>query len=65
MKARFKRRKAMRAINIQWNTDGDMELLSELPTEMDIPEKMVDEEEISDYLSDETGYCHRGFELVK
>lgn len=55
----------MRAINIQWNTDGDMELLSELPTEMDIPEKMVDEEEISDYLSDETGYCHRGFELVK
>lgn len=55
----------MRAINIKWDTDGDMELLNELPTEMEIPNGMVDEEEISDYLSDETGYCHRGFELVK
>ncbi len=42
-----------------------MELLSELPSEMEIPEGMTDVEEISDYLSNETGFCHRWFELVK
>lgn len=54
----------MKAINIKWDTDGDMELLLELPTEIEIPEDMTDEDEISDYLSDETGFCHYGFELV-
>lgn len=38
--------------------------LNQLPTEMKIPEDITDEEEISDYLSDETGFCHYGFELV-
>ncbi len=55
----------MKATNIKWDTDGDMELFSELPTEMEIPEGMIDEEEISDYLSDETGFCHDGFILAK
>lgn len=59
----------MKAINIKWDTDGDMDLLNELPTEIEIPEDMtdedeIDEEEISDYLSDETGFCHNGFELI-
>lgn len=54
----------MKAINIKWDTDGDMELLKQLPTEIKIPKGMMDEEEISDYLSDETGFCHNGFELV-
>ncbi|MBD5534551.1 MAG: hypothetical protein HDQ99_02605 [Lachnospiraceae bacterium] len=54
----------MKAINIKWDTDGDMELLNEFPTEMEIPEGMTDEDEISDYLSDETEFCHYGFELV-
>ena len=54
----------MKAINIKWDTDGDMELLNELPTEIDIPNNMDDEDEISDYLSDQTGFCHDGFELV-
>lgn len=54
----------MKAINIKWDTDGDMELLKELPTEVEIPEGMTDEDEISDYLSDEIGYCHFGFELA-
>ena len=54
----------MKAINIRWDTDGDMELLYELPTEIEIPEDMTDEDEISDYLSDEIGFCHYGFELV-
>ncbi len=55
----------MRVINIKWDTDGDMELLDELPTEIEIPDGMTDEEEISDYLSDETGYCHAGFVLME
>lgn len=64
----------MKAINIKWDvTDGaeDMtqeeinEILESLPTEIDIPEGMTDEDEISDYLSDETGFCHLGFELIQ
>ena len=54
----------MKAINIRWDTDGDNELLYILPTEMEIPEGMTDEDEISDWLSDEEGFCHNGFELV-
>lgn len=54
----------MKAINIKGDTDGDMELFNELPIEIEIPEGMIDEGEISDYLSNETGFCHSGFELV-
>lgn len=54
----------MKAINIEWDTDGDMELLKQLPTEIEIPEEIVDEDEISDYLSDQTGFCHYGFEVI-
>lgn len=50
----------MKAINIIWDTDGED---ISLPTEIDIPEGMEDEEEISDYLSETTGYCHKGFAL--
>ena len=41
----------MRATNIKWDTDGDMEVLKQLPTEMEIPKDITDEKEISDYLS--------------
>lgn len=56
----------MKAINIIWDIDDDdySENL-ELPTEIEIPEGMEDEDEISDYLSDITGFCHKGFELVE
>ena len=63
----------LKAINIKWDTDGDKEVLNELPTEMIIPnelEELYKEdkeyalEEISDWLSDETGFCHDGFEVV-
>lgn len=54
----------MKAINIKWDTDGDMELLKQLPTEMEIPNCMTDDDEISDYLTDETGFCHEGFKLA-
>lgn len=53
----------MKAINIIWDVDFEEELEG-LPTEIEIPDGMEDEEEISDYLSDVTGFCHWGFELV-
>lgn len=61
----------MKAINIKWEIDlenGETyeEALTAcgLPTEIEIPED-VDEEEIADWLSDEYGFCHTGFELVE
>ena len=39
----------MKAINILWDVDD--------------PEELEDEDEISDYISDVTGFCHAGFAL--
>lgn len=64
----------LKAINIKWDTDGDMEVFNVLPTEMIIPNELEELykkdreyalEEISDWLSDETGFCHAGFEIEK
>lgn len=64
----------LKAINIKWDTDGDKEVLQDLPTEMIIPDYLEDwyspdreyaTEEISDWLSEETGFCHSGFEIIK
>lgn len=55
----------MKAINIKWDTDGDEKLFRELPSEIEIPEGMIDEDEITDYLSDVTGFCHKGYELTE
>lgn len=52
-----------KATNIQWDTDGDAKALSKLPGEIDIPDGMTDEDEISDYISNVTGFCHFGFDL--
>ena len=53
-----------KAVDIQWDTDGDEELLESLPTEIQIPPGM-DEDDIADYLSDQTGFCHFGYRLEK
>lgn len=42
---------------------GAMEGLFRLPNSVEIPKDMSDEDEISDWLSDEYGFCHAGFEL--
>lgn len=64
----------LKAINIKWDTDGDEKVLQDLPTEMIIPDELEEMykkdreyalEEISDWLSDETGFCHAGFEIEK
>ena len=60
----------MKAVNIKWDTDGDMELLEELPTEVEIPDYLITDDEddlldeVSDWLSDEFGFCHDAFEIV-
>lgn len=67
-----KKKSTLKAVDIKWDvTDDDdefddeaCEVLESLPTEMDIPEGMTDPDEISDWLSDETGFCHDGFRLV-
>ena len=57
----------MKAVNIKWETDGDKDVLSELPTEIELPNELTDGEidydGIDDYLSDKTGFCHFGYEL--
>ena len=53
----------MKAINIKWDVDFE-EDLEMLPNEIEIPNGMEDEDEISDYITDKTGFCHCGFELV-
>ena len=66
-------KKMLKAVDIKWDvTDYDddefddeaCEVLESLPTEMDIPEGMTDPDEISDWLSDETRFCHDGFRIV-
>ena len=53
-----------KAFNIQWDTDNDIEIFKTLPKEIDIPENIVDFDDISDYISDQTGYCHSGYDLA-
>lgn len=54
----------MKAINIEWDIDDeDCDEDLNLPTEIDIPENMTDDE-IPDYLTDITGFCHKGYILV-
>lgn len=56
--------KHLRAVNIIWDIDEDDENDDiSLPTEIDIPDGMTDDDEISDYLSDTTGFCHKGYSL--
>lgn len=54
----------LKAVNIEWDVDcaEDIDLL---PKEVQIPAGMTDPEAISDYLSDLTGFCHKGFVLRK
>jgi hypothetical protein len=51
---------ARKAVQIDWDTDGED---IDLPTEIDIPAE-VDDEDVADYLSDQTGFCHFGFQIA-
>ena len=52
-----------KAVNIQWDIDPEDDNGVELPNKIAIPNDIEDEEAISDYISDVTGFCHKGFEL--
>ena len=58
----------MKIINILYDVNSD-EDKAFLPNEIEIPAEMigengeVDEDVISDYISDVTGYCHFGFSI--
>lgn len=58
----------LKVINIEWDTDNDHNLQNALPKEIDIPEDIPESintmDDISDYISDETGFCNFGFDLV-
>ena len=54
---------ALCAYDIKWDTDGDAKVFNGLPERMLIPNGLVDNDMISDYLSDEIGYCHAGFKI--
>lgn len=54
----------LKAVNIDWDVDC-AEDLDSLPKAVQIPAGMEDPDEISDYLSNLTGFCHKGFELLK
>lgn len=59
----------MKAINIKWDVDNKKDL-EFLPKETDIPNEVAYEdgelniEAISNYLTDETGFCHDGYDLT-
>lgn len=66
----------MKATNIEWDTNdkewrdtitADLvnELMYNLPSEIEIPADMTDKDEISDYITNMTGFCHKGFKLIK
>lgn len=49
----------MKACNIIWDAEPDV--IDTLPTEVEIPNGITDVDDVSNYLSDLTGYCHFGF----
>ena len=55
----------MKVINIEW--DADEETKEYLPKEISLPSDFSAEDEdideISDYISDVTGFCHFGFDI--
>lgn len=50
----------MYAVDIKWDTDDED---VDLPDIVKVPDDLTDGEDISDWLSDEYGFCHDGFAL--
>lgn len=53
--------KKLVAVDIDWDLDSGND--EDLPKEVEIPGSMTDTDEISEYLSCVTGFCHNGFKL--
>ena len=56
----FNEGQAMYAVDIKWDTDDED---VDLPNVVKVPDNLTDGEDISDWLSDEYGFCHDGFVL--
>lgn len=54
----------LKAVNIQWDIDEDDGIVL-LSDEINIPKEITDVEDISDYITDTTGFCHKGFQIVE
>ena len=48
------------ATNIEWDTDGEYVVL---PNSIEIPDNLINPEDISDYITEQTGFCHFGFDI--
>ena len=53
----------MKAINIIWDVDSEKDL-ENLPDEIYIPNGMTDIDVISNFITELTWCCHKGFDLV-
>lgn len=53
------------AYDLFHHSPGTLDDFMGLPSEIEIPPRLKEDEDISDWLSDEYGFCHRGFELEK
>ena len=42
---------------------GELEDFMDLPSEVELPEELIDEEDITNWLSDEYGFCINGYRL--
>ena len=56
--------KHRQATDIQWDADGLTIEECELPSSVDIPDNVADED-VGDWLSNEYGFCHTGFVLTR
>lgn len=46
--------------DIEWDVD-EPEDLEDLPDALEVPDMLTDPDEISDYITQQTGFCHKGF----
>ena len=70
---KMKEKQGYKIVDIKWDTDGDKALFDYLPQEIILPEQFCTEDkddydyldEVSEWLSDEYGYCQSGFRIQK
>lgn len=55
------RGKYMKVTNIQWDVEKESDF-DYLPNEIEVPD-YLNTDEIDDYISDVTGFCHNGYVL--
>lgn len=53
----------VKATKIDWDAPASVKKV--LPKEIEIPEEVIEQmmEIVSDYITDEAGFCHNGFKL--